>query len=323
MLDNWHRLHPVPDIINMSAIDTCAANKGTVEPKLTLTPDNRGVSYGDGFFSTMGVINGEILWQSYHAQRLNSHAQALQLNIDNQKLLAMLASHAKQLEQGVMKVVITRAQQAVRGYGFTANKLGSDCEIWLKSTAMSIETTACTSLSHGCSVLLQPSISAICLSAKLACLPPPLAGLKSLNRLDSVLASGELQRVKGANPNIGEGLVRDMTGCWVEGTMSNVFYQLSSAQSTEASYKANHHLSDHYLLSGQWFTPPIVESGVAGVMRQVIIDNLINTDKPVIERALLDKDLAHISKLFFCNALRGVMPVSSLTLLNGELLEFG
>jgi 4-amino-4-deoxychorismate lyase len=58
-------------------------------------------------------------------------------------------------------------------------------------------------------------------------------------------------------------------------------------------------------------------------MRQVLMDSLAETDKPVIMRSVGDNDLPQISQMFFCNAVRGVMPVSSLTLLSGQVVEFG
>ncbi len=64
------------------------------------------------------------------------------------------------------------------------------------------------------------------------------------------------------------------------------------------------------------------QSGVAGVMRQVLIDSLAVTTKPVIIRPLTDNDLPQLSQLFFCNAVRGVMPVSALILLSGEIVSF-
>ena len=60
----------------------------------TASLDNRGLAYGDGFFTTMGVIDGLILWQDYHYQRLISHAKALQLDLDSRSLLATLQTHA-------------------------------------------------------------------------------------------------------------------------------------------------------------------------------------------------------------------------------------
>ena len=297
----------------------------------TLSLDNRGLAYGDGFFTTMGVIDGQILWLDYHQQRLVSHAAALQLQLDSQLLLAMLKIHAKQLQQGMLKLIITRAEQEVRGYGYTPNTGGgSACEIWLKSSPMAITTARSLPLADGQFIPLQPTASAICLSSQIACLPPPLAGLKSLNRLDNVLASGELQAIKAKTladtikPSIAEGLLRDMSGQWVEGTMSNVFYQLVEAPVAKSSNRphSQNNSNSNYLSAGQWYTPSMAHSGVAGVMRQVIIDTLSTSNNPVIIRSLQDEDLLHLSQLFFCNALRGIMPMSSLRLLSGEVVSF-
>ena len=312
--------------------------------KLAMSLDNRGLAYGDGFFTTMGVIDGQILWVDYHQQRLISHATALQLQLDSAALLTILKMHAKQLQQGMLKLIVTRAAQEVRGYGYTPNTAGSACEVWLKSSSMSIATAQSLPLSNGQLIPLQPAATATCLSSQIACLPPPLAGLKSLNRLDNVLASGELQAIKAKaledniKPSIGEGLLRDMSGHWVEGTMSNVFYQLSDSRllespssETNATVNANKDNANkgntgkdnaNYLTQGQWYTPSMAQSGVAGVMRQVIIDGLSTSNNPVIIRSLQDEDLPHLSQLFFCNALRGIMPMTSLRLLSGEVVGF-
>ena len=327
--------------------------------KLAMSLDHRGLAYGDGFFTTMGVIDGQILWLDHHQQRLVSHATALQLQLDSDALLTILKMHAKQLQQGMLKLIVTRAAQEVRGYGYTPRKFGSACEVWLKSSSMSIATVQSLSLPDGQLIPLQPTATAICLSSQIACLPPPLAGLKSLNRLDNVLASGELHAIKAKaledniKPSIDEGLLRDMSGRWVEGTMSNVFYQLSDSRLLElpssdinATVNANKGNTDkdntdkdntnkdntnkdntnkdkaNYLTQGQWYTPSMAQSGVAGVMRQVIIYGLSTSKNPVIIRSLQDEDLPHLSQLFFCNALRGVMPMTSLRSLSGEVVSF-
>ena len=321
-----------------------ALNATTDAAKLAMSLDNRGLAYGDGFFTTMGVIDGQILWLDYHQQRLNSHAIALQLQLDSVALLTILKMHAKQLQQGMLKLIVTRAAQEVRGYGYTPNTGGSACEVWLKSSPISIATAQSLSLPDGKLIPLQPTATAICMSSQIACLPPPLAGLKSLNRLDNVLASGELHAIKAKaledniKPSIGEGLLRDMSGHWVEGTMSNVFYQLSDScllesPSSEIDATVNANKSNankgntnkdkaNYLTQGQWYTPSMAQSGVAGVMRQVIIDGLSTSKNPVVIRSLQDEDLPHLSQLFFCNALRGIMPMTSLRLLSGEVVGF-
>ncbi|MBB3106610.1 4-amino-4-deoxychorismate lyase [Psychrobacter luti] len=312
--NSWIFLHP--------------SNATVDATKLTMSLDNRGLAYGDGFFTTMGVINGQILWVDYHYQRLVSHATALQLQLDSDALLTMLKIHAKQLQQGMLKLIVTRAAQDIRGYGYTSNTGGSACEVWLKSSPMSIAIVQYLPLSNGQFIPLQPAAAAICLSSQIACLPPPLAGLKSLNRLDNVLASGELHAIKAKlledniKPSIGEGLLRDMSGHWIEGTMSNVFYQLSQSSVAKSPNRTHAQSNSNYLSAGQWYTPSMAQSGVAGVMRQVIIDRLSTSNNPVIIRSLQDEDLPHLSRLFFCNALRGIMPMTSLALLSGEMVYF-
>ena len=305
----------------------------------TASLDNRGLAYADGFFTTMGVINGQILWAEYHHQRLISHATALQLDLDHCSLLSALQVHAQQLQQGMLKLIITRAAQDIRGYGYTPSECGSKCETWLKSLAMKVSTTAQLPLADGIFVPMQPMSTAVCLSSQIACLPPSLAGLKSLNRLDNVLASAELQGIKAnvftsnGERDISEGLLRDISGRWVEGTMSNMFYQLSDCRLVESpsSEMINTANTDknkaakgnaNYLTQGQWYTSSMAQSGVAGVMRQVIIDELCTTKYPVVVRSLQDKDLPQLQQLFFCNALRGIMPMTSLTLLSGEIVSF-
>lgn len=295
--------------------------------------DNRGLAYGDGFFTTMGVIDGQVLWLDYHHQRLVSHSKALHIELDSHSLLATLQTYAKQLQQGMLKLIVMRSTQDIRGYGYTPSESGSACDIWLKCSAMTVATAEPLCLPDGRSIPIQPSSAAICLSSQLSCLPLPLAGLKSLNRLDNVLASGELQGIKAqisksnTEQSIGEGLLRDMSGQWVEGTMSNVFYQLaesllvkpvSEKQSRLPAYQGN----ANYLTIGQWYTPSMTQSGVAGVMRQVIIDALSSTEYPVVIRPLQDEDLPQLTQVFFCNALRGIMPMSRLTLLSGKVVGF-
>ena len=306
----------------------------------TLTLNNRGLAYADGFFTTMAVVQGRIVWSDYHYKRLVSHAQALQLECDSTYVWSQLQQQARHLNHGVLKLIVTRAMQDIRGYGFTADVTGSACQGWMQSTPLPMTTTNYLHVSEEMCIARQPITHAVCLHSQLACLPPVLAGLKTLNRLDSVLASGELQRLKSNQSmielpdiqkyplEIGEGLVRDMSGSWVEGTMSNVFYQLSDSHclsSTHASPNLQNGDDNkcNYLTTGQWYTPALTQSGVNGVMRQVIIDGLAKTEMPVIIRPLADDELPQLSRLFFCNAVRGIMPMNGLTLLSGEVVGFG
>ncbi len=306
----------------------------------------RGMAYGDGFFTTIGVYQGQALWQSYHAARLQTHCQALHLYLPNtleDSVWQQVASFAEHIQHGLIKIIVSRQAQSVPGYAHAPELTANQALIWLGvlpsatlahrhvdivsligQSALSAQCDAGNAAAHTTAqitatrvkLLQQAPISAMCLTARLASMPPPLAGLKTLNRLDSVLLAGELQRhqqamslfstlqtssaspIASASTILSEGLVRDMSGNWVEGVMSNVFYQLHGADATCAT----------------WYTPPIIHSGVNGIMRQVIVDKLASSAAPIQLRALQDKDLHQLSAMFFCNAVRGIIPVRELWL---------
>lgn len=288
-----------------------------------IAPNLRALAYGDGFFTTMGVHNAHLLWPSYHQARLHSHCQALQLTINhevNQRLWQQLRQFAATINHGMIKLIISRPTQNLRGYAYSTLACDNEALIWIgvmKTAPLAQQTARFLPIKQGsdskCSeqiVLQQSPIIAKCLQSQLASLPEPLAGLKSLNRLDGVMIAGELQRHKQQNPELAEGLVADMGGNWVEGVMSNVFYQLKSKPDATNSQQT----------SLNWYTPPIVHSGVRGIMRQVIMDRLARQGIPAQERLLRDEDLGQIESMFFCNAVRGVIPVQRL-LFQGHVLE--
>ncbi len=273
--------------------------------------DNRGFAYADGFFSTMGVYQGHILWLDYHRQRIINHGLALKFTLDVQSVIQQLRSHAQQINEGIVKIVITRTNQTgqgVRGYGF----VHGEAEVFIKAIAQSMpyyhngypDDDLPTK-----QIPVNPAKEAICLQSKIGCLPKPLVGLKSLNRLDNVLVAGEFEQARQQNAKLIEGLVADITSDWVEGVMSNVFYQLKGTDIKKMD---------------TWHTPPIYQSGVNGVMRQLIIDKYQHKyqhkEQIITERRLSNHDLANISAMFFCNAVRGIMPISKLWISNNNHL---
>lgn len=267
--------------------------------------DSRVIAYGDGFFTTMAVVAGKINWLSYHLDRIDESAHALQLNLTNADLDAanlespnhtirayfnsQLANFAKTLNHGMLKLIVCRKNQPIKGYGFCNCQF--DAFIKLMPTDKPLAQQANQ-------VIIQPAATAICLMQQIACLPKPLVGLKLLNAQDKVMASHELWQHQTQNAQMIDGLVQDVMGHWVEGTFCNVFYQL------------NH--------ENVWYTPPINRSGVKGVMRQVLLAKFAQSDRAHKERYLASEELANITSLFFCNAVRGILPIEVLMLPNGQ-----
>ncbi len=111
---------------------------------------------------------------------------------------------------------------------------------------------------------------------------PQLAGIKHLNRLHSVLARAEWR------DEYAEGLLCDPEGHVIEGTMSNVFW-----------------VEGDTLL-----TPDLSRCGVAGIMRERILDWAGRQALPVRTEACPPVRLRGADGVFVCNSLIGVWPAA-------------
>ncbi|MFP6811747.1 MAG: aminotransferase class IV [Moraxella sp.] len=274
-------------------------------PITAIDIDSRVIAYGDGFFTTMAVVAGQINWLNYHLDRIKESVHALQLNLTNADLDAanlespnhtirayfnsQLANFAKTLNHGMLKLIVCRKNQPIKGYGFCNSEFDAFIKLMRTDKPLSQQANQ---------VIIQSAATAICLTQQIACLPKPLVGLKLLNAQDKVMASHELWQHQTQNAQMIDGLVQDVMGHWVEGTFCNVFYQL------------NH--------ENVWYTPPINRSGVKGVMRQVLLAKFADSDRAHEERYLASEELANITSLFFCNAVRGILPIQALMLPNGQ-----
>ncbi len=114
---------------------------------------------------------------------------------------------------------------------------------------------------------------------------PTLAGIKHLNRLEQILARAEWQ-----DTDIAEGLMFDTQDTLREGTMSNVFL----------------------VRDGCLLTPDLTSSGVAGIMRQQLVNLAENSAIPVDYQSLNRQDLLEADECFVCNSLIGIWPVTEI-----------
>lgn len=247
--------------------------------KTTGVMDSRALAYGDGFFSTMGVHDGRILCIDGHQDRLTLSSARFELSLDVKSVLAVLIDLAVQMGEGVLKVIITRDGQAVRGYGY------ADGRAMVLIKLMPSPIYSGVSFYDG--IPYQLAGVAVCLSERLSLRTSRFLGLKLISAHEQVFIQRELHCHQQHDSAIIEGLVASASGEWVSGSMSNVLYHLD----------------------GKWHTPPVQACGVDGVMRRVLM-----TQYDIAERVLLDEDLMNLDGLAFCNAVRGVMPISALTI---------
>lgn len=111
---------------------------------------------------------------------------------------------------------------------------------------------------------------------------PRLAGMKTLNRLENVLARSEWD-----DPGIAEGLIADAEGRVIEGTMSNVFIAAG----------------------GRVFTPDLARCGVVGAQRERVRELLRHERVHCEERDLRWTDVLAAEEIFLTNSLIDVWAV--------------
>lgn len=145
----------------------------------TISAYDRGLNYGDGFFTTAKVVNGQVEHWSHHKARLIECATRLGFPlVDIAELEAHIAKSIAEHTLCVLKIVITRGAGG-RGYG-----LPQTCNVTVLLSVLEYPQNYSRLVNEGISL----NISPIKLAAQ-----PLLAGLKTLNRLEQVLIKKALQ----------------------------------------------------------------------------------------------------------------------------------
>jgi 4-amino-4-deoxychorismate lyase len=229
---------------------------------------DRGLQYGDGLFETMRVRDGGVRLLDLHLDRLARGCARLGIRPPPERSLRrQLARAAAGEADAVLKLIVTRGVGA-RGYRPTGEER--------TTTVLSLHPPAPA----------PPRAAHLRLCALRLGAGAALAGLKTLNRLEQVLARGEWH-----DPKVFEGLLCDIEGRVVCGTSSNVFLRRGS------------------LL----LTPRLDRCGVAGVMRRWVMDEAPPLGFRMREARVRVRDLEGAEELFVTNAIAGVVSAASLT----------
>ena len=228
---------------------------------------DRGLHYGDGLFETLAVTNGRVRCWKDHWQRLQEGCSRVGIRCPDQELIKQeIAALSQGVARQVIKVLLTRGS-APRGYRVDPNAaprrilLASAWPEYPSQWARDgVRVRLCqTRLGHN----------------------PSLAGIKHCNRMEQVLARSEWR------DEVEEGLMQDLDGNIIEGTMSNVFL----------------------VRGGTLVTPDLERCGVAGVTRQRILRQAPTLGIPVEVTQVGIEEVRCAEGLFLCNTLIGVWPV--------------
>ena len=239
--------------------------------RATIDHRDRGLQYGDGVFETMRVQRHRIRLLDLHMERLYRSCRRLKIRAPEPAgLQRELERIAARRGEGVLKLIVTRGV-GPRGYRPLGNERATRIVSLHALPRVAPADAAKAVRLRLCATHLSTN--------------PSLAGLKTLNRLDAVLA-----RAEWSDARIWEGLMRDVDGHFVCGTMSNLFLRRGTSL----------------------MTPLLDRCGVAGVMRRWILSNAATLSLHAVERRIGWAELKSAEEVFMSNAVVGIRSVRTI-----------
>ncbi|MGR9086122.1 MAG: aminodeoxychorismate lyase [Gammaproteobacteria bacterium] len=240
---------------------------------------DRGFQYGDGLFETIEVRCGKPLFLIRHLQRLELGCRRLLIPFPPADLLRLEAtSICKDSERAVLKLIVTRGSG---GRGYRPPEPSHPTRVLQLHPFPDYPDT-----------VWQQGITARFCRTRLG-LNPATAGMKHLNRLEQVLARAEWK-----DPGIQEGIMLDLNGHVIEGTMTNLFY----------------------FNNGAAYTPSLTLSGVDGIARRLLMTLLTRQGHAPYEAMCTPNELLAADEVFVCNSVIGLWPVK---MIENTLLPVG
>jgi 4-amino-4-deoxychorismate lyase len=241
------------------------------EENSSLEFSDRGLQYGDGLFETIEVKKGRAILLSQHLERLTKGCRKLRIPFSDISVLKKeIETVISDTQHAVLKVLITRGTGG-RGY----------------QQPETIKPTRIVALypfpKFSDYFQSQGVIVRFC-NFRLG-LNPNLAGIKHLNRLEQVIARSEW-----VDSDCQEGLMLDINGYVIEGTMSNLFL-----------------IKDNCL-----YTPKLDQCGIQGIIRDTIFQAAKNLQIKIVETRLQTQQCYDADELFLTNSIIGIWPVKQL-----------
>jgi 4-amino-4-deoxychorismate lyase len=230
---------------------------------------DRGFCYGDGVFRTFLIRDGTP--QHWTLQYAKLKADCARLNIvcpAADIFWGDLQVIAEQHNNCVVRITVTRGSGA-RGYA-------------VPEQAQSVRVVSANPLPQYPVEYTTQGITAWLCDTRLA-IQPMLAGIKHLNRLENVLARSEW-----SDPQIAEGIMCDVEGSVISGTMSNLFLVIGQALRT----------------------PDLSRCGIAGVQRERVMA-VAKARGVTLEISPIDiKQVLAADEVFLVNSIIGIWQVT-------------
>lgn len=237
-----------------------------VEPALQVT--NRSFRYGDGLYETMKMINGRMLLNELHFERLYTGMNTLKMEVTfglkkdklQQEIYALCKKNGC---ENLARVRLT----VFRGNGglYDENQLpGYTIECWpLDSSVNELNT-------NGLVIDIFPDARKSC---------DKFSSLKSSSHLLYAVAA-----VYAKENRLNDCLVLNTDGNIADSTIANIFL----------------------IRNGRMVTPALAEGCVGGVMRRHLIEILNNNGQPVEETSVTVEDVLDADEVILTNAIKAI-----------------
>ena len=242
----------------------------------TISPFDRGFAYGDGVFRTLVMRNGVPESWPQHYQKLVADCAAINIVCPSAELLMsdlqqlFLIDAQRDEKSSVAKIIITRGEG---NRGYTPPAITAPMRVVTKSVMPEYPETRFTD-----------GVNLTVCETRLAA-QPLLAGIKSLNRLENVLA-----RMEWNSTDIADGIFLDANGNVIECTAANIFARFGDTL----------------------ITPNLTQCGVAGITRQRIIDLAHTIPLKISIETFGLENLFTADEIIICSSLYGAWQVKNI-----------
>jgi len=239
------------------------------QPENSIHVLDRGLQYGDGLFETIAFRHGQLEFLNAHLSRLYRGCE--RLKISTLQLDSLLKAEIKQICDDLVEDTVIKII-ITRGQGGRGYRAPTD--------SLSSRIISTHAMPNYPRKNQQGIRSRFCQQTLFE--NSQLAGIKHLNRLEQVLA-----RTEWDDDKISEGLMFNTQQQLIEGTMSNVFI----------------------VKDGKLLTPELGLSGVAGIMREQIMNCPQQAGIEVVETILTKNDLQTADEIFLSNSIIDIWPI--------------
>ncbi|MFL2660898.1 MAG: aminodeoxychorismate lyase [Alphaproteobacteria bacterium] len=248
----------------------------------TVSVLDRGLAYGDGLFETMSwrYIKqskkiGVEFWKR-HLKRIKIGCEKLKIKFPSEK---KLEDYKRRVLLASFKKGLREGTLKIlisRGVGGRGYKFEKD----IKPTIIFLTFPKTTSNNIFREKGVKVKLCRFNINSNVY-----LSSLKHLNRLDSVMARSEW-----TSKEFFEGILLDSNGNLIEGTMTNIFFSRKNIL----------------------YTPKIQDSGINGIMRQVVIEKAKLFFEKIVFKNIRRSDLRFFEEMFITNSVIKIIPVKSI-----------